>query len=361
MRQLSLLLCLFATTAHAQSCSFAAVETRFAQLLTDANLGGGAVLVADRHGVLEQHFFGSYSATTVVPIASASKMLSGIRLLQLKDRGLLNLDAPLSGYLPQFTGLKGSMTLRQMFSHTSGYGGDSGDPILFNHAITLAQSVDTIAADYPLLNGWVPGGQFAYGGVAMQVGGRVSEVLGNGDWQTQWKSDIGTPLGITTIDWQGLGATTNYGIAGSAQSNLRDYGRVLEMLANRGVGNGHRILSEARIDEMMVDNVANLPIASAPPGATDPVRYGFGGWLELPGNGDAPLMHSLGAFGYYPWVDFQRNVFGMFMLRGAAGINATTIPAFSDMLATIRAAIDGGGCQPTEVFDRVFLDGFAPL
>ena len=182
MRLLLVLLVLWTTSATAQTCTFTAVDTRFQQLLSDAALSGGAVLIATPRGVLEEHYFGAFTAATVVPIASASKMLSGVRLLQLKDRGLVDLDAPLSGYLPQFADLRGTMTLRQMFSHTSGYGGDSGDPILFNKTITLAQSVDTIATDYPLLNGWVPGGQFAYGGISMQVGGRIAEVVTGGDW-----------------------------------------------------------------------------------------------------------------------------------------------------------------------------------
>ena len=69
--------------------------------------------------------------------------------MQLADRAQLSLDAPLTDYLPQFTGLKGTMTVRQMFSHTAGYGDDSGDPVVFDRSITLAQAVDTIAASSP--------------------------------------------------------------------------------------------------------------------------------------------------------------------------------------------------------------------
>lgn len=348
----------WAGVLHAQSCSFAPMETRFQQLLTTANLSGGALLVAGPRGVLQERYFGNFTAATKVPIASASKLISGVRLLQLKDRGVVDLDAPLSTYLPQFTGLKGTMTLRQMFSHTSGYGDDSGDPVVFNRTITLAQAVNTIAANYPLQNGWIPGGQFAYGGVSMHIAGRVAEVQGNADWQAGWQSEIGVPLGISSIDWQGLGATQNYGIAGSAQSNLRDYVRVLEMLANRGVGNGARVLSAARVTDLMQDYVGTLPIAYAPGNVAAPVRYGFGGWLEFPTVGELPLMHSLGALGYFPWIDFQRNTYGVFMMRGGVGINSAALPAYTQMLQSIRTAVDGGGCQEIELFDRVFADRF---
>jgi CubicO group peptidase (beta-lactamase class C family) len=352
------------SAATAQTCSFAAVETRFTQLLSDAQLPGGAILIGSASGIYLERYFGSYSASTRIPIASASKLLSGVRLMQLADRAQLNLDAPLAGYLPQFTGLKGTMTVRQMFSHTSGYGDDSGDPIVFDRSITLAQAVDTIATSYPLQNGWTPGAQFAYGGVSMQIAGRIAELRGNSDWQNGWLSQTGTPLGITTINWQAFGATQNYGIAGSAQSNLRDYGRLLQMLANQGVGNGRRILSASAVTELTRDNVGSLPIAYAPPGATVanmPIKYGFGGWLQPSVNaplGAPPLMHSLGAFGYFPWVDFRRNIFGVFMIRGAPGINGLALPAYLDMLTALETAIATDNCPVSERTDPILTDAF---
>jgi len=346
--------------AHAQTCSFDAAEARFNQLLSGSGLAGGALLIGNPRGLLLERYYGTYSSTTQVPIASASKLLSGIRLLQMADRNEVDLDAPMSLYLPQFTGLKGEMTLRQMFSHTAGYGDDSGDPVVFNRTITLAQAVDTIAASYPFLNGWVPGGQFAYGGVSMHVAGRVAEVRGGGDWQARWLSQIGAPLGISTINWQGFGPTQNYGIAGSAQSNLRDYGRVLQVLVNAGVGNGKRVLSAARVLELYQDNVGARPIAYAPANVPAPVRYGFGGWLQYPSGGGLPLIHSLGAFGYFPWVDFKRNVFGVFMIRGTAGINNQAFLAYTNMLNSIALAVDSGACVETTLFDPLFGDRFEP-
>ena len=362
----TLLACVAAniSDAAAQTCSFAPVEARFAQLLSDAQLPGGAILIGSASGIYLERYFGSYSATTRVQIASASKLLSGVRLMQLSDRAQLSLDAPLSSYLPQFTGVKGAMTVRQMFSHTSGYGDDSGDPVVFDRSITLAQAVDTIAASYPLQNGWMPGAQFAYGGVSMHIAGRIAELQGNSDWQNGWLSQIAAPLGITSINWQAFGATQNYGIAGSAQSNLRDYGHLLQMLANRGVGNGRRILSANAVVEMTRDNVGTLPIAYAPPGITVanmPVKYGFGGWLQPSMNapvGAPPLLHSLGAFGYFPWVDFRRNIFGVFMIRGTAGINGTALPAYFDMLAAVEMAMTTGNCVESEITDPILVDAF---
>lgn len=342
---------------RAQACAFAAVQSRFEALLQAQGLPGGAVQVGDSQGVYYEQYFGTYGPATVVPIASASKLLSAVRILQLIDRGALDGDAPVSSYLPQFVGEKGTMSVQQMFAHTAGYGDDSGDPLVFDRGITLEQAVDEIACCRPLNPGYGVGDQFSYGGVSMHIGGRVAEVVGGEDWQAGWIARIGAPLGISSIDWQGLGATSNYGIAGSARSSLRDYGKVLHMLLNRGRGNNQRILGSAVVGRLRVDAVGDLPIAYAPPGVTPPVRYGVGSWLDGLGGAPQPgFVHSLGAFGFMPWVDFDRRLYGVFMIRGGPGINFAAIPAYRDMLQAIDAELAGGACARIERFDEVLVD-----
>ena len=66
--------------ADAQTCSFVAAQDRFADWLATEALPGGAVLIGHRQGILYEHYFGTYTANTVVPIASASKLLSALRI-----------------------------------------------------------------------------------------------------------------------------------------------------------------------------------------------------------------------------------------------------------------------------------------
>jgi len=351
------LLMLVCAPAAAQTCAFSAMQTRFEGLLQAQGLPGGAIQIGDRQGVLYQRFFGNYAANTTVPIASASKLLSATRILQLIDQGVLDPAAPVSQYLPQFNGDKGTMNVLQMFAHTAGYGNDSGDPLVFDNTLTLAQAVDQIACCRPLNSGTIVGGQFSYGGVSMHIGGRVAEVVSGEDWQAGWIARLGVPLGITSIDWQGFGATANYGIAGSARSNLRDYGRVLQMLNNRGRGNNRQVLSAAVIARLQVNAAAGLPVAYAPPNVAAPVRYGVGSWIDGLGGIDRPaFIHSLGAFGFMPWVDFSREIYGVFMIRGGPAINSFSIPAYREMLAAIETEVDAGSCDWVLRFDEVFVD-----
>lgn len=347
-------------TAQAD-CNFSAVDTAMQQLLASANLSGGAVLVGRRDGVLHEQYFGDYDANTVVAIASATKLLSAVRINQLVARGTVSLDAPVSTLLPQFTGIKGQMTLRQMFSHTAGYGNDEDSPVLRTNQPSLAAAVDEIACCVAMPNGWSPGAQFAYGGISMHVGGRMAEVATGQDWQQGWIAAIAQPLGITTIDWQGLGPTANYRISGSARSNLRDYGRVLEMLANDGVGNGRRVLAPAALPPLFADNVGNLPIAYAPPSAPPPgqLRYALGNWIETVADANGLATHSsLGAFGFFPWIDRTRGLYGVFMIRGGTNVNATARPVYLQMMEQARALADSGTCTTTDITDAILRDGF---
>lgn len=344
-------------SAQAAQCGFTQAISQFESLLQSQALPGGGMLVADRHGVYLERYFGSYQADTVVPIASATKLLSATRLLQLSARGVLDLDAPVSNLLPQFTGKKAAMTARQMFSHTAGYGDDSGIPLLFNSNLTLAQAVDQIACCRPLNAGYSVGGQFSYGGVSMHIAGRMAEVATMTDWQLGWQRDLSTPLGITTIDWQ-ISPTQNYGIGGGARSSMPDYGRLLRLLAKGGTVDGKRLIGRSAVNQLSVNLVGNLPVAYAPPNVTPPVRYGLGSWHDgVRPTGQAPLIHSLGAFGFFPWLDTGNGRYGVFMIRGGANINAAAVPVYFSMLNEIQTELNAA-CEPSQLDDDFLGEGF---
>jgi CubicO group peptidase (beta-lactamase class C family) len=349
------------TGANAGACAFPITTQRFQTLLTSQQMSDAALLIGGRQGLYAERYFGSYTPTTVIAIASASKLLSGVRLVQLDGQGALDLDAPVSQVLPQFTGPKGTMTVRQMFAHTAGYGDDSFSQILLNNSITLAQAVDQIACCRPLNTGYTVGGQFSYGGVSMHIAGRVAEVVGGGDWQLRWQSQISAPLSITTIDWLAAGPTTNYGIAGTGRSNLRDYGRVLSMLVNDGRGNNRRVVAARSVRAFEQDQVGSLPVAYAPGNAPLPIRYGMGSWID-PGREPTrrPVIHSLGAFGFFPWIDFESQTFGVFMVRGGLNYNAAAVPVYRQMVNDIQQELLTNSCDLVERNDEIHVGDFEP-
>lgn len=65
------------------------------------------------------------SPQTVMRIASISKSLSAVAVLQLWERGLLDLDTPVQSYVPEFplktyNGSAVEVTCRQLLSHQAG-------------------------------------------------------------------------------------------------------------------------------------------------------------------------------------------------------------------------------------------------
>ncbi|MEP7042912.1 MAG: serine hydrolase [Dokdonella sp.] len=360
------------SSAHA-GCDFSAADTAMQNLLALDGISDGGLIVGSTRGIWHKQYFGVYDDSTGLPLASASKLLSGVRVMQLVDRQVLDLDAPVSGYLSgplyPWSATAAPITLRQMFSHTAGYGDDEDDPVLSDHTITLARSVQEIASNYDGLSpqNFLPvGSWFAYGGVSMQIGGGVAQAQSGVDWQAGWKHDIGAPMCISTIDWQGLGPTVNYRIAGSARASLDDYARVLAMLANDGIGNGTRILSPAAIATLNHSQTGDAAPGYTPPAADGLTQYGVGAWIEpspTSASTDAPVIDSIGAFGYAPWVDFSNGTFGILMIADNAagqnpGIESRAVLQQIVQLVRDQLAANGGSCTASATYDAIFTDGF---
>lgn len=290
-------------------------------------------------GTSLESFYGDYGPGTVVPIASASKLLSAIVVMTCVERDGLDLDAPVSTYLPEFFGTKGTMTVRQMFSHTSGL--PSNSIFAFDPTITLEQAVSRIALFTPLEA--TPGTDFCYGQVSMHVAGRVCEVITGTDWDTLFEGRVATPLGLTSTNYDGLYVSDNPLIAGGAESSLSDYARVLRMLMNGGEYQGARIIQPASIELMFTDHTAGLPIRCTP--SPDLERnYGLGCWVRGRPDGSRRI-DSPGAFGYTPWIELDSTdlplVSGVFMIEDAFSDLSDEINAIQDAALVARL-----GCTP---------------
>ena len=118
------------------------------------------------------------TAGTVHRVGSVSKLFTDIAVMQLVERGELDLDAPVSRYLPDFapTGERGGparITLRQLMSHRSGLVREPPAGHYFDSSgTTLAQTVRS-------LNGtalvYAPGTRTKYSNAAIAVVGHVLE------------------------------------------------------------------------------------------------------------------------------------------------------------------------------------------
>lgn len=299
---------------------------------TARGIPGGYVLVMRDGQVVCNHHFGNASTRSHVPIASASKWLTAITLLTLVDDGKLSLDEPVGAMLPEFTGPRAGITLRQLLSHTSGI--PSSNLCLVDPGNTLEQCTLNLAYG-PLAN--APGTQFRYGSGSFHVAGRLAEIATGQRWNELFRDRVSGPLGIPFTGWFG----GNPLLAAGGWSTGDEYARVLRMVADHGSYGGRRILSDTAIALMSANSIAGAAMAATP--RTDTYGYGLGAWRDaVDANGVATQISSPGASGFYPWVDFQRNVVGIVWLPSRGPDDGYWFAATQKVQAVVRHAYDAG-------------------
>ena len=113
---------------------------------------------------------------TVFEIASITKTMTATVAARLAAAGRLDLDAPVRRYLPEFAvadaTVGGSVTVRDLFTHTAGWFGEYLAP--------TGKGDDAIAkavASMATLEQVAPVGTFSYNNVSLIVAGRVIEVV----------------------------------------------------------------------------------------------------------------------------------------------------------------------------------------
>jgi CubicO group peptidase (beta-lactamase class C family) len=287
-----------------EPAEFAPISARVQSMLDDTSVQGAVLMIARDNEVLYRKAFGNYSLNQRVAMASASKWLSGAVIARLVDRGTLRFDDNIGRYLPSAPQDKRAITVRQLFSHTSGLSG--GEASCIGSAnIAMQSCVDQILAQ-PLL--YAPGTRFAYGGNSMHVAGRLAEIATGKTWDQLFREEVAEPLAMTQTDYAfsstapGYVEVSNPRIAGGARSTAADYLKLTQAYLARGMVNGRTWLSAAMIDILSEDQSRGAPVLSTPfPEANG---YGIGLWLEQrDAAGRALVLSSPGAFGSYPMFD----------------------------------------------------------
>ncbi|MEM6396218.1 MAG: serine hydrolase domain-containing protein [Bacteroidota bacterium] len=113
-----------------------------------------------------------YEPTTENRIASISKTITAVAILQLQEQEKLHIDVPLSTYLPEFP--RGDeITIRQLLHHTSGIGQYEGRETESKIRYPDLQAAASVFADRPLVH--EPGTAYYYTTYGYVVLGLVIE------------------------------------------------------------------------------------------------------------------------------------------------------------------------------------------
>jgi len=271
--------------------------------------GGGVLRVEQDDKVIFERAYGGYAPADAVPIASATKLLSTLVILSLVRDGFFTLDTTAGSLLPNWPKDKAGITLRMLLAQTSGL--PARADCLETRSATLDACTQEIAK-LPLRA--PPGKAFIDGGSGFQVAGRMAELATGKPWALLMQTRLMDPLGFRAT---GFGRTDNPRIAGGAQANAIEYARALRQLLP---GANPDLLGPTLREAMLADQTGGVPLqqsafALAP--GRESLRSGFALYCDrVDSSGRALEVISQGVFGFTGWVDTERRVVGVLVVRG---------------------------------------------
>jgi CubicO group peptidase (beta-lactamase class C family) len=164
---------------------------------------GGRTIIADHLGEQDADAHVPVDAQTIYHWASITKTMTGIAILQLRDRGLLTLDDSVVRYVPELAavhnpfGDTGAITLRQLMSHSAGFGGGTWRWRDRDWQPFEPKSWAQLAAMLPYTDvKFRPGSRFSYSNPGIVYLGQVIERLSGEDFEVYVDKNILRPLGM---------------------------------------------------------------------------------------------------------------------------------------------------------------------
>jgi CubicO group peptidase (beta-lactamase class C family) len=307
-------------------------------------------------------------------IASQTKAITSTAVMMLFEEGKFLLDDPISKYIPSFAhpkvvaefnpkdssyttiAARREITIRDLLTHTSGLdyaqiGSEKMRAIYAKAGVTAGLTSDKILlADkinklgtLPLVN--QPGEKFTYS-LSVDVLGYLVEKVSGKSLAQFFKERIFEPLGMNdtyfylpkekfsrlasvySVDSQqhlikAAGAAflavdyptsngTYYSGGGGLSSTTKDYAIFLQMMLNKGVYNGKRLLSRHTVEIMTMNQIGDLNVGIN--------KFGLGFEITTK-TGQAKLGQSEGsfswggAFGTTYWADPREHIIGLLYVQ----------------------------------------------
>lgn len=380
-----------ATLDHAMQ---AAVDGERAAGVVTYVARAGRVVQTGAYGRADREAGRTMRADTIFRIASQTKAVTSVAIMQLVERGVVTLLDPVSKYIPEFQDMRVAVrggapdarvelvpasrqiTIRDLLTHTAGLSYGRGvaqqywaaagfqDWYFADRREALGELVARMAG-LPL--DAQPGSRFVYG-YATDVLGVVVERASGQSLAAYFADHIFEPLGMAetffylprgleprlaavySLTPDGLqrssdpifgqghyveGPRRAYSGGAGLLSTARDYGRFMQMLLNGGELDGARVLSRKSVELMTVNHVGDRFAEAA---FTDG-RTGFGLGFEIEEDpGRSGRLGSPGNYGWggayhtVYWIDPQERLAAMLLtqLRPSTG---------SDLHAKFRALV----------------------
>lgn len=295
----------------------ARIDATLRRFVDSGKVAGVSALIYEKNRPVYYNAFGYADREAKVPmdrhtlvrIYSMTKPVTGVALMTLYEKGLFQLDDPLSKYAPEFADMKvykgvdaaGNLvleparrpiTIRDITRHTAGFASSADVPGLgevirktdpLNPNNTLSEMAKKLAS-LPLL--FHPGEQWAYG-PSVDVQAYLVERLSGQPFDQYLKETIFEPLGMRNTryvvpqkDWGRLAALYNRNVEGGLvrvpddgdfnrrdwalkpggwglTSTLDDYMAFARMLVHKGKGEKATILKPETVQLMATSHLSD--------------------------------------------------------------------------------------------------------
>ncbi len=308
--------------------------------MRQAGIPGCAVTIVSRDRVIARKIYGITDKNTKVPVTedtvfragSLTKSITALAVMKLSEQGLVDLDAPLTDYLPEFA-MKSRfpaarpITPRLLLSHQAGLPADYLAGIMGDQRLSPRELIQALNKEY--LNA-PPGQRFMYSNTGYGLLGAMIERITGQRYETYVQREVLDPLGLTHSSlaltpaqaprlasghlphalgfMPGSGNDTQPvpyfpirdGAAGALLTDIADLGAYVQFLMNDKEKNGKGIISNASFAEM-------IRAQPAPERVFLSVDYGLGfmrGTFRYEGTDDI-IHHSGNVNGFYSMMLFS--------------------------------------------------------
>jgi CubicO group peptidase (beta-lactamase class C family) len=163
----------------------------------------GRTVAADHLGEQDADAHVPVDAQTIYHWASITKTMTGIAIMQLRDRGLLSLDDPITRYVPELArvhnpfGDTGAITIRQLMSHSAGFRGGTWPWRDQEWQPFEPPGWEQLEAMLPYTRvEFRPGSRFSYSNPGIVYLGQVIERLSGEDFEVYIDKNILRPLAM---------------------------------------------------------------------------------------------------------------------------------------------------------------------
>ncbi len=361
-----------------------ALDTRLQAAVDDGVVRGLVAMVTDGDGVVYSGAFGFQDVAsgvamrqdTIFRMMSMTKPIASVAAMILHDEGAFGLDDPIADYLPNEesramvesleTGSEGILsigmqyletpvTIRQVFTHTSGAGYDFSSELLTR----LREATGEDPGGFPLL--YQPGTRWNYSVSTDRLGELVENLTGTA-FDEFLHTRIFEPLNMTDsfhavpADKLHRVATTHQRGAEGAlveipnpatlagpplgrsglYSTAPDYIRFLQMLLNDGRSPNGPLLAPETVESMRQNHIGDLTVVTqtgVDPAVARPFpinagadQFGLGFQIAVSNNGNEDLRSP----GSYSWSGLYNTHFWVDPGRGLAGVLLIQLLPFYD-------------------------------